>query len=88
MRRSDLRLLSAVEVAAARVEQRARDERVGRGEGVDARLEAAEVRGGREQLELGELAQVARVGQARLQVGGPVALGQLVELLLVRGRAS
>ena len=71
LRRSDLRLLSAVEVATARVEQRARDERVGRGEAVDARLEAAEVRGGREQLELGELAQVARVGQARLQVGGP-----------------
>ena len=66
-----LRLLGAVEVAAARVEQRARDEGVGRGEAVDARLEAAEVRGGREQLELGELAQVARVGQARLQVGGP-----------------
>ena len=74
-----------MEVAAARVEQCARDERVGGGEGVHARLEAAEEGGGREQLELGELAQVARVGEARLEVGGPVALGQLLELLLEAG---
>ena len=77
-----LRLLGPVQVAAARLEQRARDQRVGRREGVDARLEAAEEGGGRQQLELDELAQVARVVQAQLEVGRPVALGELVELLL------